>query len=216
MNSQDYPFTISRLIVGCFQTNCYIVFSSHRNAVVIDPGDEEEKIIEYIKKEKLNVKYIINTHGHSDHIGANHIKNRLTPMPLLAIHQFDEVYLTDAALNLSEISGICYKEIKPDIILNDNQKIIVDENLVFVVLHTPGHTPGSISLKLNNYLFSGDLIFPQSVGRTDLPGGDEKSLRQSLKKIYSLDKQTIILPGHGEKTTLNTEIKTNPYLRLCL
>jgi len=212
MNLINSKVNILQLVVGPVQTNCYIIFSDEKNAVIIDPGDEPEKILSPVEKQNLNVKYIINTHGHCDHIGANHIKNQLKSFPLLGIHQQDEPYLTDTLLNLSEIMGTNYVQVEPDIILKDNQKIVIDDNIQFDILHTPGHTPGSISLKLNNYLFSGDLIFSQSIGRTDLPGGDEKLMQQSLKKVCCLDKKTIILPGHGPKTTLKQEIKTNPYL----
>ncbi|HQL65760.1 MAG TPA: MBL fold metallo-hydrolase [bacterium] len=212
MNLINSEVKILQLVVGPVQTNCYIVFSDKKNAVIIDPGDEPEKILRTVEKQNLNVKYIINTHGHCDHIGANHIKNKLKPFPLLGIHQQDEPYIKDTLLNLSEIMGTKYIPVEPDIILNDNQRIVIDDSIWFDILHTPGHTPGSISLKLDNYLFSGDLIFFQSIGRTDLPGGDENLMQQSLKRICCLDKKLVIFPGHGPKTTLKQEIKTNPYL----
>ncbi len=212
MNLRNSKVNISRLVVGHLQTNCYIISTENKNGVIIDPGDELEKIISYVEKQKLNVRYIINTHGHCDHTGANNIKNRLKPVPLLGIHWKDEPYLTNASLNLSEISGIDSVPVKPDIHLEDNQTIMIDETISLLVIHTPGHTPGSISVKLNNYLFSGDLIFFQGIGRTDLPGGSEELMLRSLRKICFLDKKTLILPGHGPETTLENEIETNPFL----
>jgi len=204
-------FHIERIVVGQFGTNCYIVSCADRSAAIIDPGADETLILEHIRHSGLKAKYIFNTHGHYDHTGANHIKNHLSPKPVVGIHRDDESYLSDPALNLSEIFGIQFRSVSPDIFLSDGQKINLCRNLFFSIIHTPGHTPGSICLKLGNYLFSGDLLFSGGVGRTDLPGGNEELLMISLKKISHFDKNTVVLPGHGEETSIGKELETNPY-----
>ncbi|MCX7705905.1 MAG: MBL fold metallo-hydrolase [bacterium] len=214
MNLINYEFKIEKLILGQFETNCYIIISKDKRAIIIDPGNSAEKIMEFIEKEKVYVRYILNTHGHHDHTGANHIKTQIKQKPLLGIHQNDAIYLANNDLNLSVFFGEKNIYVAPDFFLRDAQTIELTEEISLKVIHTPGHTPGSICLKLKDYLFSGDLLFNNGVGRTDLPGGNEYILLKSLKKIARLKPDTIILPGHGPETTLRHELKTNPYMVL--
>lgn len=212
MNLINSEFKIEKIVVGQIETNCYFVILRNNKAVIIDPGDNPEEIINFLHKKGICVHYILNTHGHYDHIGANRIKLDIKPQPLLGIHQDDIRYLSDNYLNLSISFGVNLSYVAPDILLEDCQVIKLSENSSMMVIHTPGHTPGSICLQIDNYLFSGDLLFREGVGRTDLPGGDEKALIKSLKKIARMRKNTIILPGHGPETTLAHELETNPYL----
>ncbi|MCM8827798.1 MAG: MBL fold metallo-hydrolase [Candidatus Omnitrophica bacterium] len=212
MNLLSSEFRIERLVVGELQTNCYIVSSQKKEAVIIDPGAWPEIILGYVTKEKLHIRYIFNTHGHYDHTGANCIKLLFENHPLLCIHEKDAMYLSDVSLNLAESFGRDFVFIPPDIFLKDSQIIESGDGLDFEVMHTPGHTPGSICLKFKNYLFSGDLLFSGGVGRTDLPGGDEDALMKSLKKISRMKKDTIVFPGHGPDTNIGYEIETNPYI----
>ncbi|HOK79574.1 MAG TPA: MBL fold metallo-hydrolase [bacterium] len=212
MNFLNSEVKIEKFTVGQMATNCYIVHDDDKNALIIDPGANADLILTHIEKRKLNVRYIINTHGHYDHIGANYIKNMLNSRPLLGIHLSDETFLKNPELNLSILSGNDFVADSPDFFLEENQLIKVTEKFLLSVIHTPGHTPGSVCLKLGNCLFSGDLLFCGGVGRTDLPGGNEYLLFKSLHRILQLDRNMIVLPGHGPKTTIGTEIETNPFL----
>ena len=212
MNLINYEVMIEKLTVGQMATNCYIVSCDDKSATIIDPGSDADLISTHIKKRKLNVRYIINTHGHYDHIGANHIKHMIGNNVLLGIHKSDEEYLKTPELNLSTLVGIDYVSDSPDFFLQENQVIHLTKKIFFSVIHTPGHTPGSVCLKLENYLFSGDLLFCGGVGRTDLPGGNENLLSKSLHTILELDKNILVLPGHGPETTIGNEIETNPFL----
>ncbi|NLO90255.1 MAG: MBL fold metallo-hydrolase [Clostridia bacterium] len=205
---------IKTIIVGKLHTNCYIFFDPEtREGAVIDPGSQGDKILDYIDQSKIKVKYIINTHGHYDHIGADlFLKEKLGAEIL--IHGKDAAMLKDPMLNLSfyddvsEIGGIV-----PDRLLKEGDTISVG-NISFKVLHTPGHTPGSICLLSQREIFTGDTLFECSVGRTDLPGGSFKQLKDSLKnKILNLPDHLIVYPGHGPSTTMEHEKKLNPYLK---
>lgn len=212
MNLINSEFKISKILVGQMETNCYILISREKKAFIIDPGDCGEKILKFIKEENIEVKYILNTHGHFDHTGANNIKMQMKNEVLLGIHKNDLAYLSNNHLNLSALFGVEKIHANPDLILHDNQIINLTNKISIKVIHTPGHTPGSVCFKFKNYLFSGDLLFCNGVGRTDLPGGDEHLLLKSLKKICQIGRNTIILPGHGPETTLDYELKTNPYI----
>ncbi|MCM8815067.1 MAG: MBL fold metallo-hydrolase [Candidatus Omnitrophica bacterium] len=214
MNLLSSEFSVEKIVVGELQTNCYIISSKKNEAVIIDPGAWPEKIISCVRRKSLNVRYIFNTHGHYDHTGANCIKLLLESNPLLCIHRMDTAYLSDRSLNLPGLISTDCVFVPPDIFLRDGQVIECGEGLNFKVIHTPGHTPGSICLLFENYLFSGDLLFSGAVGRTDLIGGDEVALIKSLKKISRLKENTVVLPGHGPNTTIGYEIATNPYISL--
>ncbi|MFN7171036.1 MAG: MBL fold metallo-hydrolase [Candidatus Omnitrophota bacterium] len=140
---------IEKIVVGEMEANCYIVYAeNNRQALIIDPGDEAEKIKRFIEKRKLNCLFIINTHGHIDHIGANNEFD----FPIM-IHKDDEGFLYDPALNLSAYLGFPFSSRKAERILDDGENLDLS-GLSFRVIHTPGHTPGSICLKFNNFLFN--------------------------------------------------------------
>lgn len=202
---------LHRLVVGALDTNCYIVASSQkRKAVVIDPGGETKEILNILKEENLDLKYIINTHGHADHIGADYELNKITSAPI-CIHSEDKRLLQNPGKN------VLFCPTKPipvsaEVQLKDGMGLKVP-GLKVEILYTPGHTPGSISILMGNSIFTGDLLFKGSVGRTDLPGGSYETLLKSLKKILNLPNSTKIYPGHGEETTLAEEKRYNPFLQ---
>ncbi len=202
---------IKKFEVGPLLVNSYVVFDNKsREAVVVDPGDEPDLILDFIREEGLNVKYIICTHGHFDHIGAvKEIKEETGAKIIL--HKNDlEIYRNSSEIALQFFGIEIEPQPEPDILLEDNGSLkIFDKELRF--LHTPGHSPGSVSIYIEGVIFTGDTLFAGSVGRTDLVGGSMHALLQSLKKIATLPNNTVVYPGHGPKTKIEIELKTNPY-----
>ncbi len=203
-----------RLVVGILETNCYLIgCKSSKTAAVIDPGGEEDVdlILNLLQKNNLNLKYIINTHGHADHIGGNKALKANTKA-LLLIHRLDAFMLIDANKNLSILEGKEIYSYPADRILEEGDEIILG-SLKLSIIHTPGHTPGGISLVLNNIVFTGDTLFAGGVGRSDLPGGSYRDLQRSIKeKLLTLSDDKIIYPGHGPSSTIGEERRTNPYI----
>ncbi|MCX5666254.1 MAG: MBL fold metallo-hydrolase [Candidatus Omnitrophica bacterium] len=202
-------FNVDRLEVGPMGANCYIVtHTPTKDACIIDPGGEPERIMDFIKKNGLKPKFIMNTHGHGDHI----IGNGYFGVPIY-IHRLEKDFLTDPALNLSGAFGLSIKTPKASKLLEDGDKVYLND-LEFEILHTPGHTPGGISIKLDGVVFTGDTLFAGTVGRTDLPDGDEKVLLGSIRsKLLTLDDDTVVYPGHGQESTIGTEKESNPFLK---
>lgn len=205
--------SIKSYTVGELQVNCYFIIDDKtRKTIIVDPGDEPEKLVFEIEKNRLKPHALINTHGHADHIGGNsYIKSKYN-IPIY-IHTQDKNSLTDAGINLS--ASMYFKKIvspEPSKLLNDGDIIKLNE-MELLIIHTPGHTPGSICMMLDKkYIFTGDTLFCSSVGRCDLPGGDEQILMDSLNKLKKLPGNLIILPGHGPECTIANELKHNPYL----
>jgi len=204
---------IKKIIVGELQVNCYIVFSKNSsNAIVIDPGDDFKIINEFLEKNNLTPQYIINTHGHFDHIMANNSLKQTYPNSLLLVHKDDAPMLNDASLNLSYFIGKKFVSVKPDKLLSDNDTISWD-NKELLIIHTPGHTLGGICILVENILFSGDTLFYESIGRTDLDGGSSEKLLSSIKnKLLNLSAETLVFPGHGTQTSIGYEKKHNEFL----
>ncbi|MBP2642310.1 MAG: putative metallo-hydrolase [Firmicutes bacterium] len=201
------------LQVGYIGTNCYIVYNeTTKDAAVIDPGGSAPDILSIINQEKLNVKYIINTHGHVDHIMANSQIKEATGADIL-IHEADADMLINPNTNLSAmLGGASVKHVPADYVLKEGNVIELGDDQ-FRVIHTPGHTPGGISLLCGEVLFSGDTLFAMSVGRTDFPGGSHKTLISSIKeKLMVLDDNIKVLPGHGSATTIGEERQVNPFI----
>lgn len=204
---------IIKLEVGNLGANCYIVYCENTlQGAVIDPGGNANDIINVINRENIKIVYIINTHGHADHIAANDKIKEYTGAPVL-IHKDDANMLTSSQGNLSVYIGnnlICQAA---DRLLSDGEVIKVGE-LEVQVIHTPGHTLGGICLKVNNVVFSGDTLFEQSIGRTDFPGGSFNQLMSSIKeKLFMLADNIKVLPGHGGETTIGDERHTNPFIQ---
>ncbi|MCX7910556.1 MAG: MBL fold metallo-hydrolase [Endomicrobia bacterium] len=215
MYLKDMIEEINTFIVNEFATNCYIYkdpFSE--NAIIIDPGGDAEKLINFIENNHLKLNYIFLTHAHYDHIGAleeiyNHFKVEVV------IHQEEYSILEDSHFNLSVFLG------KPEIKGLKNMKFLKVKDLDIIscgsqeifILHTPGHTKGGICLYIKDrYIFTGDTLFCGSVGRTDFPTGDIDELDHSLKRIFSLPHHIRFFPGHNNSCILKEELKHNPFL----
>jgi len=192
---------IEKIVVGEMEANCYLVADEKsKKGVIIDPGGESIKIKRHIQKYNLNCLFIINTHGHIDHIGANNEFD----IPIV-IHKDDEGFLYNAELNLSLFVGLPFTSRKAERLLVDKETVVIGE-MNFLVIHTPGHTPGSICLKLNTCLFTGDTLFAQGFGRTDFPYSSEEKLISSIKeKLLTLEPDIEIYPGHGPLSTIGIE-----------
>jgi hydroxyacylglutathione hydrolase len=203
---------ISVVAVGEFAANCYILSKGGRG-IVIDPGADGEAIMAVLEEQGLQVEAIINTHGHFDHIGANGAIKAATDVPLY-IHKGDELCLQDARRNLSlwAGSGSILSPLADYLLTGD--EVLELAGLEVEVLHTPGHSPGSICLKVGNVLFTGDTLFAGSVGRVDFPEASGEQLMESLRNvILPLASEMTIYPGHGPASTLRTEKLHNPFLR---
>lgn len=205
------PVPYLKLEVGELQTNVYFYYSvSNRHCFVIDPGAETEKILALIEREMLLPQAVVLTHGHADHVGA--VADLLSHFHIpLWLHEADEKELhSQVNRELAAMFGIMLPP-AANRLLVDNETIGAAD-LQLKVIHSPGHTPGSILLYGEGLLFTGDTLFKDDVGRTDLPGGDGRQLQGSLDKIRKFPAATIILPGHGEISNLEQEMKSNPYL----
>ncbi len=201
-------YILETITVGPVEVNCYILGCNRTlEAVIIDPGAEDGRIRESINKNNLSAKYIINTHGHADHIGAN---GRFD-LPVM-IHKLDTSFLSNPVKNLSAILGMAISSPPPSRGLEDGDKLYVGD-LLLDVIHTPGHTPGSVSIRCEDLVFTGDALFNEGIGRTDFPYSSEKDLLKSIrKKLLVLPDSTKVYPGHGAATTIGHEKTHNPFL----
>ena len=192
---------IKKIVVGALETNCYIFADlDSKEAALIDPGSDGEGIKSAIKELGVKVKCIINTHGHGDHISANGEFDA----PIY-IHKLDAGFLNNFGLNLSAAFGLRVKSPPAARLLEDADDIEIGR-FKLKVIHTPGHTPGGISLLCGNVVFTGDTLFMEGVGRTDLPHGSYAQLMDSIEnKLFTLDGKTIVHPGHGPSTTIGRE-----------
>jgi glyoxylase-like metal-dependent hydrolase (beta-lactamase superfamily II) len=214
---------IVHLTVGQIATNCWIYPFGEKNAFVIDPGDEAEKIISALKRSDLFPSYILLTHGHFDHIAAMPaLKKAFEGKPQIAIHRLDSEYLGEnaysahsvsikAAMGSSSFIDAYWPEVKnglptPEIILEEGGTIGP-----FTVLHLPGHTPGSVAFwdKEENVIFTGDTLFKNAYGRIDLPGGCEKDMYESLRRLFTMEGSIEVYPGHEGTTTISREAARN-------
>ena len=198
---------------GIYAANCYLVYSENtKKAIVIDPGGDVDDIMAKIEELNLDIEYIILTHGHGDHIGGVLELKSFIDVPI-AIHKEDEYMLKNGNQNLSSQMVMGTIELNADILLEDGDEISFGD-LTAKVIHTPGHTPGGISIKIGNSIFTGDTLFAGSIGRTDFPGGSYKEIISSIKnRIIIYPDETIIYPGHGPATNVKIEKANNPFLR---
>ena len=209
------PKNITNLTVGAIETNCWIYPINEKEAAIIDPGDEADRIISELKKLRLSPSYILLTHGHFDHIaGVPHLIEKLDPKPQIAIHHLDAEYLgpdaykvhtvsVKAAMGSSTFIDTFWHDLPPaDILLEEGSEIGP-----FTVLHLPGHSPGSAAFwdRKEGVLFSGDTLFYYAYGRTDLPGGNEAGMFASLRRLFEMDENIKVYPGHGRTTTIRLE-----------
>lgn len=203
---------VEKIVVGALATNCYIIApGANSEAAVIDPGDDADEIDRRLQQLNLELKLIVNTHGHYDHIGADSELARKKKIPIY-IHPEDMNMLNDPAANLSLLWGGQFETVENVKELVDGQVLEVGE-LELKCIHTPGHTAGSISVLVQGKLFTGDLLFNGSVGRTDFPGSSYEALLRSLQRIAVLSEDTLIYPGHGPSTILGEEKANNPFFK---
>ncbi len=202
------------LVVGPLEVNCYIVWDEETlDAFVIDPGGDAEDILGAVKKEGLKVKYIINTHGHFDHVGADAAVKAASGAPL-AIHRDDSALLSDAQEQGAIFGVKTGKAPAADLLLSGGEELKAGST-VLKVIHTPGHSKGGICLfdEAGGLLFTGDTLFAGSVGRTDFEGGSYDELMASIKKkILPLGDSVRVFPGHGPDSTIGEEKETNPFI----
>lgn len=187
------------LPLGAYQTNCYIL-KNEGKALVIDPGYEPETVLAYLRRENLTLEAILLTHGHFDHVGA---------VKQLAAQTQCKIYIhpaEDSMPTMLTAGKLLYTH------TYDEGDVLELAGLSLRVLHTPGHTPGSVCLLCQDVLFSGDTLSAGSCGRTDLPGGDWATIQNSLRRLAAIDGDLTVCPGHGEASTLSREKATNPYL----
>ncbi len=203
---------VIRLVVGPLEVNCYIVADEKtKDAVVIDPGDDAEEILKIIREKGLKVRYIVNTHAHFDHVGANARIKQTTGAQIL-LHQADAQLLRMSAEQAVMFGMKAASSPPADRHVQDGDLIEAGE-VSLKVLHTPGHSPGGICLAEQGIVFTGDALFEGSVGRSDLFGGDMKTLISAIKnKLMSLPDETRVFPGHGPHSTIGAERKENPFL----
>jgi glyoxylase-like metal-dependent hydrolase (beta-lactamase superfamily II) len=211
---------IDRLVLGAYETNCYILRESKSasNCLIIDTGLEADELVDFLHKHKLNPAAVVLTHGHIDHISGLAKLHKNFPGMKVYIHKRDVNMLSDWQSNLSFLAGI--KPIagdcpKADFILEEDNTV-EHAGIKLEVLHTPGHTPGSICLysRKEQTIFVGDTLFADSVGRTDIPGGSMTQLLKSIReKLLTLPDETVVYPGHGPKTTIGRERTYNQYLQ---
>ncbi len=202
---------IDRIVIGQLQSNCYIIYDEKSlDAMVVDPGDEPDRILHTINTKGLRVVYIVCTHGHFDHIGAVSELKEGTPGKI-ALHR-DELALYRRAADQAAMWGFDVgSQPQPDVFVAEGDELPVG-NLKFTVLSTPGHSPGGICLYGDGIVLTGDTVFAGSVGRTDLFGGNIDALKKSFRRIISLPPDTVILPGHGDPSTVRQEKESNFFI----
>ncbi len=199
---------LEKLIVGPLEENTYVIGDeATRQAIVVDPGDEPDRIIDIIRDKNLQVHSVICTHTHFDHVGAVGDIRKATGAKIL-IHK-DDLKVYETAKDQAAFWGYDIDDIpEPDGFIDEGD-VIEAGNLKFKVMHTPGHSPGGICLYGEGILLSGDTIFKGSVGRTDFPGGSMEELKKSFRRLLNLPQDTKIYSGHGPETTVGMEKKTN-------
>lgn len=200
---------LKRLMTGMLSSNCYII-GDEGEAAVIDPGVEGAEIAKILEAQKLSLKYIVLTHAHIDHIlSMEEVRN--TCGGSVVIHEEDAALLGNAMFNGSALFGLNKVFKAADLCVKDGDTLELG-GLKLEILHTPGHTPGSICVKIGNNLFTGDTLFKLGIGRTDLGAGDQDKMIQSLKKLMELEDSILVYPGHGSSTDIGYERNNNTYL----
>lgn len=202
-----------RMPLGAFATNCYIVVDeSNQHCLVVDPGSEGNRLVEFLKKKGLQPEAVILTHGHGDHIGGVQAVVDEFKVPIY-INKGDEEYLTNGELNLSSTYGQPVK-VTGDVRLIKEADVISLGDHTFTVIETPGHTPGGVCFYGEGLVLAGDTLFQESIGRTDFPRSSYEDLIDAVRtKLFALPDETVVYPGHGPETTIGHEKIYNPFVR---
>lgn len=193
-----------------WMTNCYLI-EGERGVVVIDPGYKREAILDFLKENEDKERLILLTHGHFDHIGGAEYL-RLETGVKIGIGALDEPALSDDVLNCAVNFNRVISPFNADYLYNDGDVISVGD-ITLKVMHTPGHTVGGVCYLADGVVFTGDTLFKGTIGRDEFPGGDLETLKKSVKRLYTLDEDTVIYAGHGDSSTIGIEKNENPFVR---
>ncbi len=206
---------VELLPVTAFHQNCSLIWDDEKNAAIIDPGGDAQKIIKRVEELGLNVKAILLTHGHLDHVGAAEELKKYFGVEILGPQKEDKFWLDGLHQQALQFGLKEVDAFEPDRWLEDGEVLKIGD-IELEVLHLPGHTPGHVGFinKAHNVAFTGDVLFQQSIGRTDFPRGNHSDLIASIKnKLFPLGDKMIIVAGHGQPTTVGEERQYNPYLK---
>lgn len=203
---------LSRHTLGPFAQNCYLLVGpSGRRAAIVDPGLESESLLELLERRGIELEWIVNTHGHLDHVAGNRFFKERTNARLI-IHPQDAPFLDHVRQSGARFGLDLEDSPPPDANLADGEPFRFD-GLEFEVIHTPGHSPGGVCLRRGRTMLVGDTLFQGSIGRTDLPGGAHGQLVRSIReRLFALPGETVCYPGHGPETTLSEERRHNPFV----
>ena len=201
--------SIQKIPNGGWRQNCYLIFNDQKEALIIDPGSDESKIVEEVTEKGLNTIAILNTHAHYDHVGAVESLKQRFQIPFY-LHSGDQKLLKQANLYRQLFGGSVVLSIPEiDYYFDELKKPLRLGSFLIKIIHTPGHTVGSCCLLVDGYLFTGDTLFKGKVGRTDLPGGNAKALGRSLVQLRSVQRDAVVCPGHGKTSVVHEELKNN-------
>jgi hydroxyacylglutathione hydrolase len=214
---KEISMEIEQIKVGFLDVLCYVVSCSRtKEALVIDPAGDEERVVDRIKQKDLNLKYIVNTHGHADHTCGNAKVKALTNAKIVMHELDDQMFNSSHGQAMARQWGLTPSP-SADIAVKDGDRIVAGD-VTLKVIHTPGHSPGGICLLGDGNLFTGDTLFVGGIGRTDLPGASMGQFMKSIKEtLLNLPGETIVWPGHDygvrPSSTIDEERRTNPWLR---
>ena len=202
---------IIRMMTGVYAANCYIVYSEDKG-IIIDPGGDVEDIVKKVEELGVDIEFILLTHGHGDHIGGVAELKEILKVPAY-INEEDEYMTQDPMFNLSASMPSGPKTFEADKVFKDGN-ILKAGKMEVEVIHTPGHTPGGSSFKIDNNIFTGDTLFKGSIGRTDFPKSSLEEIMHSVKEVLAkYPDDTVVYPGHGPSTTIGEEKTSNPFMR---